>query len=46
VAATVLVAMYPMQELNRLLILPALSSLPMWQALSPAPQLWIVCAFT
>ena len=46
VAATVLVAMYPMQEANRLLVLPALGGLPLWEALGPAQQLWAVCAWT
>lgn len=46
VAATVLVAMYPMQECNRLFILPALSGVPAWEALGPATQLWAVCAWT
>jgi antibiotic biosynthesis monooxygenase (ABM) superfamily enzyme len=46
VAATVLVAMYPMQECNRLLFVPALSDLLLWEALGPACQLWAVCAWT
>jgi len=46
VAATVLVAMYPMQECNRLVALPALAGWPLWEALGPATQLWAVCAWT
>lgn len=47
VAATVLCAMYPMQELNRLLLMPTLdaASPDLWGAFSPSLQLFLACAF-
>ena len=44
VAATVLIAMYPVQELNRILLLPVLASSPQWAALSPTVQVFAACA--
>lgn len=46
VAATVLIAMYPVQELNRILLLPLLASSPHWSALSPTVQVFAACAWT
>ena len=46
ISATVLLAMYPMQELNRLLLLPALGCSDAWCALPASAQLWATCAWT
>ncbi|KAL1515101.1 hypothetical protein AB1Y20_004164 [Prymnesium parvum] len=46
VAATVLLAMYPVQELNRLALLPALAGVPAWEALPATAQVFCVCAWT
>lgn len=46
VAATVLLAMYPVQEANRLLLLPALSSVPGWVTLPATVQVFVACAWT
>ena len=36
--------MYPVQELNRILLLPLLASSPQWSALSPTVQVFAACA--
>ena len=46
VAATVLIAMYPVQELNRVLLLPMLASSPHWAAVPPTIQVFVACAWT
>ena len=46
ISATVLLAMYPMQELNRLVLLPALGCSDAWCALPASMQLWATCAWT
>ena len=48
VAATVLIAMYPVQEANRTLIVPALKAFAPepWAALPPSVQLFVVCGWT
>ena len=47
VSATVLVAMYPMQELNRLVLMPSLDALSptLWGGCAPSLQLFVACAF-
>lgn len=47
VSATVLVAMYPMQELNRLVLMPGLDALSpeVWGSLAPSAQLFVACGF-
>ena len=47
VAATVLCAMYPMQELNRLVLMPSLDAFSpvAWGGLPPSAQLFVACAF-
>ena len=47
VAATVLPAMYAMQEVNRLLLMPGLdvASPNAWGSLPPSAQLFVACAF-
>ena len=46
VAATVLIAMYPVQEANRLLLLPLLASSPAWASMPPTLQVFGACAWT
>ena len=46
VAATVLIAMYPTQEANRLAILPLLASQPSWASLPDAVQVFLTCGWT
>ena len=46
VAATVLLAMYPVQELNRVLVLPTLAASPLWAELHPTVQVFAACAWT
>ena len=46
VAATVLLAMYPVQETNRLLLLPALANYGGWEALPPSVQVFSGCVWT
>ena len=36
--------MYPVQELNRILLLPLLASSPQWSLLSPTVQVFAACA--
>eukprot|EP00321_Phaeocystis_globosa_P002491 CAMPEP_0118846454 /NCGR_PEP_ID=MMETSP1162-20130426/92454_1 /TAXON_ID=33656 /ORGANISM="Phaeocystis Sp, Strain CCMP2710" /LENGTH=97 /DNA_ID=CAMNT_0006778631 /DNA_START=1 /DNA_END=290 /DNA_ORIENTATION=+ len=38
--------MYPVQELNRVLLLPLLASSPQWSALEPTVQVFAACAWT
>ena len=47
VSATVLCAMYPMQEINRLVLMPSLDALSptLWGGCSPSVQLFVACAF-
>ena len=46
VSATVLVAMYPMQELNRLVLMPSLDAFSpvLWGGCPPSVQLFVACA--
>lgn len=46
VSATVLLAMYPMQELNRLLLMPSLDAMSpsLWGGCPPSVQLFVACA--
>lgn len=46
VAATVMLAMYPVQELNRLALLPALATTAQWQVLHPTVQVFFTCVWT
>ena len=47
VTATVLVAMYPMQEVNRLVLMPSLDALSpeLWGGLPSSMQLFVACQF-